>query len=178
MGGIFSQDIAKNSKNSCPISFCAYVNIMLFRPISLHEANALIPLIKERLERLHIYVMEMNPDDVSADLYLDDDSLETIKVINEEIVLSDQELELAEDRARVHEFVQQEVLQLQRFGAYVREIYPGIVDFFSVRAGQLVRLTWHAEEDAISHWQPFDETGFHEAYRISDQDLFGRKVIQ
>jgi len=151
---------------------------MLCRPISLHEANALIPLIKERLERLHVYLMEMDSDDDPIDRQENSNNFEVFKGVDEEIMLTADELEHAEERVQVHEFVQQEVLELQRFGAYVREIYPGIVDFYSVRAGQAVRLTWHAEQDEISHWQPFDESGFHGAYRISDQDLFGRKVIQ
>ena len=136
MDGIFSPDIAKNSKKSCPKSFCAYDDHMLCRPISLHEANALIPLIKERLERLHFYLMEMDPDEVSNDLQSAKANFEVIKGLDEEIVFTDDELERAEEKARVHVFIQEaQEEHLRHFR--VRQMLPCLqmFSFSSLRYG-------------------------------------------
>ena len=149
---------------------------MLCRPISLHEANALIPLIQERMEELNGYLVMLETDTIPEAAPITEEASEDVS--QEEIVLSHADIENATLRAAIEDKIRAKAIELQRFGAYVREIYPGVVDFYSMRAGQAVRLTWHFGEDEVSHWQPYDESGFHEAYRISDQDVFGRKVLQ
>ena len=170
--GIFSPDTVKKRKKSCPQLFGGYDVSMLCRPISLHEANALIPLIQERMEELNEYLVMLETDTIPEAAPISEGASQ------EEIVLSSADLENAAFRTAIEDQIRAKAIELQKFGAYVREIYPGVVDFYSMRAGQAVRLTWHFGEDEVSHWQPYDESGFHEAYRISDQDVFGRKVLQ
>ena len=141
---------------------------MLCRPLSLHEANVLIPLIQDEMELLKIMLTELGTftaDDASSE------------GLDEEILLTSEDIEEEESQSDRLDLVRKKILELQRFGAFVRQIDPGIVDFYSIRAGQPVRLTWHFGEEEVSHWQPYDETGFYGHYPISDQDVFGRKVL-
>lgn len=171
--GVIFRDIIRNHKKTCPKILGAYNFRMLCRPLSVHEANVLIPLIQDELEHLQFVLSKETESDVEDT----SEGLPGDLTLEGEILLTSDDVEEATVRRDIAELIQAKVLQLQRYGAFVRQINPGIVDFYSIRAGQPVRLTWHFGEEEVSHWQPFDETGFYGHYPISDQDVFGRKVL-
>lgn len=174
VAGIIFHDTAKSNKKTCPHLLCAYNNKMLCRPLSLHEANVLIPLIQDEMLLLKMMLSELDPDmadDITSE------GLEADITMEEEILLTSEDIEEEVSQSDRFDSVRKKALELQKYGAFVRQIDPGIVDFYSIRAGQPVRLTWHFGEEEVSHWQPYDETGFYGHYPISDQDVFGRKVL-
>jgi hypothetical protein len=147
---------------------------MLCRPLSLHEVNVLIPLIQEELEWLQF---ALKASETFSHFEETAEDLETDPTLHDEILLTSQDVEEEVSKGDLEDKIRSKVVELQRYGALVRQIDPGIVDFYSIRAGQPVRLTWHFGEKEVSHWQPYDETGFQGLYPISDQDVFGRKVL-
>ena len=72
--------------------------------------------------------------------------------------------------------IEDKITEFQRFGAFVREIEPGLVAFYSVRAGRPVIITWQAGEEEVSQWLPADED-LAEFMPISDKGLFGREIL-
>ena len=82
------------------------------------------------------------------------------------------EAELAEIEALITE----KLLYLQRYGAFVREIFPGVVEFYSTRAGAPVLLNWHFGEEAVSQWLSLDGE-MSEPSEIVDQSLFGNPIL-
>lgn len=145
---------------------------MLCRPLSLYEVNALLPLIQDRMEELHLYwdqgqnIRKAMLKQMAAD---PPTGVQVHPEMGESPVL---ESELAEIEALITE----KIFDLQRFGAFVREVFPGIVEFYSMRAGRPVLLNWHYGEDEVSQWIALDEE-FAENTAIADKSLFGRKIM-
>ena len=143
---------------------------MLCRPLSIFEVNALLPLVQDRMEELHLYwdqaqtIRKQMLKQVSAEPGLGTQS--------QKVPSSVLEAELAEIEA----LITGKLLHLQRYGAFVREIFPGVVEFYSTRAGAPVLLNWHFGEEAVSQWLSLDGE-MSEPSEIVDQSLFGNPIL-
>ena len=143
---------------------------MLCRPLSIFEVNALLPLVQDRMEELHLYwdqaqtIRKQMLKQVSAEPGLGTQS--------QKVPSSVLEAELAEIEALITE----KLLHLQRYGDFVREIFPGVVEFYSTRAGAPVLLNWHFGEEAVSQWLSLDGE-MSEPSEIVDQSLFGNPIL-
>jgi hypothetical protein len=49
------------------------------------------------------------------------------------------------------------VEQLQGYGVQVKDLDVGLVDFPSLREGEVVLLCWHVGEDEIGYWHGLEE---------------------
>ncbi|MBL92531.1 MAG: hypothetical protein CMH56_12070 [Myxococcales bacterium] len=143
---------------------------MLCRPLSIFEVNALLPLVQDRMEELHLYwdqaqiIRKQMLKQVSAEPGLGTQP--------QKVPSSVLEAELAEIEALITE----KLLHLQRYGAFVREIFPGVVEFYSTRAGAPVLLNWHFGEEEVSQWLSLDGE-MSEPSEIVDQSLFGDPIL-
>ena len=143
---------------------------MLCRPLSIFEVNALLPLVQDRMEALHLYwdqaqiIRKQMLRQVSAETGL---AGQPQKVPNALL-----EAELAE----IEGLITEKVLDLQRYGAFVREIFPGVVEFYSTRAGAPILLNWHFGEEEVSQWRSLDGE-IDEPSEILDKNLFGRSIL-
>ena len=137
---------------------------MMFRPVTLQEANLFLPLVKEHFAQIHSLVAEGQSihEERSVDV---NGSVQ--KIISPEAQKQLEALELK---------IKNEVVSLQYYGAIVKSVYPARVDFLSERHKQPVFLCWQMGDKNISHWHPVDE-GFGTRRAISDPQVFGSDVI-
>jgi hypothetical protein len=92
--------------------------------------------VRDRHERVEH--LKAGRDIISGDLY--DDELAQI------------EDELAKDRKRLHEFVE----ELRQLGVEPKSGVDGIVDFPAMLDGELVYLCWKLGEAEILYWHALD----------------------
>ena len=142
---------------------------MLCRPLTLHEANALLPLVQDRMEELHLYWEQ--------GLSIRKDMLRRISsdASNQTRTHGIPSAALQEELGEIEALITERVLDLQRYGAFVREVFPGVVEFYATRAGIPVLLNWHFGEEKISQWLSFGEDPS-DATEIKDKNLFGPPV--
>lgn len=142
---------------------------MLCRPLTLHEANALLPLVQDRMEELHLYWEQ--GQSIRKDMLrrISSDSM------NQARTHGIPSAALQEELGEIEALITERVLDLQRYGAFVREVFPGVVEFYATRAGTPVLLNWHFGEEKIGQWLALGEDPS-EAAEIQDKHLFGPAV--
>ena len=79
--------------------------------------------------------------------------------------------------AELEGLITEKIVDLQRYGAMVREVFPGVVEFYSTRAGAPVLLNWHFGEDEVHQWLSL-EGDMDEPTEIVDKSLFGDVSVQ
>jgi len=134
------------------------------RKFSVTEANAMLPLVRaivEDLVRLTREVIDRH------------DRVEHLKAGREIISgdpydeeLSQIEEELAKDRARLYEYVE----ELRQLGVEPKSADQGIVDFPSEMNGSLVYLCWQLGEPEVMHWHSIDG-GFRGRHPLEAQEV-------
>lgn len=143
---------------------------MIFRSITLQEANLFLPILKEHLSKIHVLVAEGQSlhERILRDLKQIDLSGGT--QLSEEAQIAKNQLEDIEEKIR------QEMLQIQQYGALVKSIFPARIDFLSERHKQPVYLCWQSGESQVSHWHPIEENFFTRRL-IQQPNEFGEAVI-
>lgn len=152
---------------------------MIFRPITLQEANSFLPLVKERCAKI---------DSLLADGQVAHQglALERLKagfsfaesVEGLESAPSDNK-DVAELKALLKSKeaeIQTEILELRELGAIVKNIHPTRVNFWSERHKQPVYLSWQADEKEVTHWHGIHE-GFSFRRAIDNKEAFGASYI-
>lgn len=136
------------------------------RVFTVAEANAMLPLVRaitRDLVRLSREVVDRHQrvehlkagrDMTSGDIY--DQELAQI------------EEELAKDRQRLHEFVE----ELRQLGVEPKSGIEGIVDFPAILEGELVFLCWKYNEPEVVYWHSLDG-GFAGRQRLRTSALPG-----
>lgn len=149
---------------------------MLFRPLTVQEANAFLPFVKDQLVRIQKLVISGQ----ILQQHLDDKkSLNTIKPGPKGEYLS-QPMDFSSMRRQVlalDDTVKQEILRLHRLGIVVKSIVPGRVCFLAERYRQPVYLSWQAGENEVTHWHTLDE-GFSMRQSVQQPDVFGQHYVQ
>ena len=139
---------------------------MLFRSITLQEANLFLPLLKEHFSKIHVLVAEG-------------------QALHEKILNGAPQMdtsggvEVREGKAELEEIeykIREQMIELQQYGAIVKSVFPARVDFRSERHKQPVYLCWQTGDTQISHWHPVEE-GFMTRRFIQKPDEFGATVI-
>lgn len=143
---------------------------MIFRSITLQEANLFLPLLKEHFSKIHVLVGEgqMLHEKILSETSQPDISggIHTCK----DLGLLKTELEQVESRIR------DEMLELSQYGAIIKSVFPARVDFRSERHKQPVYLCWQTGDSYISHWHPVEE-GFGTRRFIHNPEEFGPTVV-
>ena len=65
--------------------------------------------------------------------------------------------ELTKHQLQLIEAFQSSLKQLEDLGAVLKDVEMGLVDFYSVRNGDMICLCWKLEEDRIRFWHAVDE---------------------
>ncbi len=127
---------------------------MRIRLFTVDEANALLPQVRPRLERL---VMQKRALEQLASRVAilsvatagaapaNPDSLELTA--------------LAEKRRHLAEVIGRGVQELHEKGVMVKDLDKGLVDFYSLAGDRLIFLCWHLGETEVTHWHALD-SGF------------------
>lgn len=139
---------------------------MLFRSITLQEANLFLPLLKEHFSKIHVLVAKGQ-------------ALHE-KILNEAPQIDTSgSVEVSEGKAELEEIeykIREQMIELQQYGAIVKSVFPARVDFLSKRHKQPVYLCWQTGDAQVSHWHPVDE-GFTTRRLIKNPDAFGIPVV-
>ncbi len=154
--------------------------IMMFRPITLQEANLFLPLIRERFTHIHALVSEGQALQASVDTSKKADQQpsagEDATQQPAENLLSPGQEAAMERVAQIEQAIRDQVLDMQRFGAIIKSVFPARVDFLAERHQQPVYLCWKTGDRGVSHWHPVDE-GFATRRKIKLPDGFTKPVI-
>ena len=151
---------------------------MFFRFVTLKEANAFLPLVKERFAKIHDLVAEGQALHDSLPASEDFDLLTSSK--GEATTSKRTAVEEAKTRKRVTEIeheIKKEVVRLNQLGAIVKSVFPPRADFLAKRNDQPVYLTWQVGDKKISSWRPMDDE-FALRRRIQNPQNFGPFFLQ
>ena len=123
------------------------------RTFTLAEASRILPKltsILQQLQGLHRSLEQNGVQMTNITEQLTQDATASRENLNGRLrVLTAQQVELAETfEARLNE--------LERQGCLLKDIEMGLVDFYSVRNGELIFLCWKLDEPSISHWHPLN----------------------
>ena len=123
---------------------------------TVEEANRLLeqalPLV-QRLQRLHASILQTTQQ-------LDDD-VQKLSVGNGYPIqqLHQHVEELTASHAKLLEEFQTAVQQLEALGCVLKDVSIGLIDFYSLREGEVVCLCWRLGEERIGFWHR-PEDGF------------------
>ncbi|MES2504549.1 MAG: DUF2203 family protein [Myxococcota bacterium] len=143
---------------------------MIFRSITLQEANLFLPILKEHISKIHLLVTEGHvlQERILGSLA----QLDTTGVPN----LSKEAEEARERLKQIELKIRDEMMGIQQYGALVKSIFPARIDFRAERHQQPVFLCWEGGEDEIRHWHPVDES-FLTRRGIENPEEFGSTVV-
>ena len=120
---------------------------------SLEEANRLIPNLDELTSRLLLKKQEMQKKHdqiLILDLIAGENVHDQASRDGKDYVSKSAELE-----GLILSF-EDDILEINQLGCYLRDINKGSVDFFSIRNNQLVYLNWLRGEPEIRHYHDVD----------------------
>jgi hypothetical protein len=139
---------------------------MLFRSITLQEANLFLPLLKEHFSKIQVLVAKGQA--LHEKILNGSSQVDTSGGIE----FSEEKTELEEIEYKIRE----QMIELQQYGAIVKSVFPARVDFRSERHKQPVYLCWQSGDDQVSHWHPVEE-GFMTRRFIQKPEEFGTPVV-
>jgi len=70
--------------------------------------------------------------------------------------LKDQIRELTQHQLHLLEAFQSALQQLEALGCLLKDLSKGLVDFYTLRDGQLAFLCWKLGEERINYWHDID----------------------
>lgn len=125
---------------------------MELKLFSAEQANALLPYLKAKTERVRAAKREL------------DAALRRLEVLSliadagaSETSPDVRSRERAEARVRrLAREIEEEIEAVQSRGCLVKDLDEGLVDFYSLRGDRLVFLCWKWGEDEVAHWHPLD----------------------
>jgi len=152
-----------------------YKQTMLFKPVTIQEANAYLPFVKEKLIKVQKLVIKGQV----LQQHLDDRKTTKISRLRadgqEEIEL----LDFSSAREKVlaiEQTIRDELVKLHGLGIVVKSIVPGRICFFAERHRQPVFLSWQAGEKEVSYWHALDD-GFSMRQIVQQPEAFGPHYI-
>jgi hypothetical protein len=135
---------------------------------TLPEANALLPLVKERMALLSALFAQSRK--------LADDGEQKKEAPGADgLVTADPEREAKQTfiDARIQEVMK----ELIWYGAHPRALFPAQADFPARRGAQTVALCWRPGEGSLRHWHAIGAP-CSERRPIEDEDAFGEAIAQ
>ena len=114
------------------------------RSFTVEEADALLPELRERLERIRDARQAM---------------LREAELVREKVVEDGGGAHAGSEYWEATATLRTEIERLATEGILLRDPETGLVDFPAEREGERVYLCWRLGEDRVGHWHPPD-TGF------------------
>jgi hypothetical protein len=135
---------------------------MILKTVNLQEANGLLALVKERLQKIKMLLIRLDElRNKSAFSFSEkiafDKSNEVLMLAPVLSAQKDAEKALKKMNTLEHE-IARETEKLLSYGAIVKDLFPSHVDFISMRNYQPIFLCWTAGEAKISHWHLMDDS--------------------
>ncbi|MDA0712772.1 MAG: DUF2203 domain-containing protein [bacterium] len=152
---------------------------MIFRSITLQEANVFLPLVKERFASIHALVAEgqMLHDAISKTKDSQTATATTDSAVEASVPSAKAQNNYQKRRLKkIEAEVRDKIIDLQCYGAIVKSVFPARVDFRSEMHRQPIYLCWQTGDKTVSHWHPIDE-GFSSRRFIQAPQSFGPVVL-
>jgi hypothetical protein len=153
---------------------------MMFRSITLQEANVFLPLIKDHFVKIHTLVaegqmlQESMPKSNSATQETAQGTMQEVCDIPQKPKsTSRQKLKRLKE---IESEIRDEVLEMHCYGAIVKSVFPARIDFLSELHRQPIYLCWQSGDKAVSHWHSVDES-FTSRKPIQHPQSFGPLVV-
>ena len=121
------------------------------RIFSVEEANRFIPRIQSLLKELRALREKIEAKKLEMDL-LEIVSASRHEHASREVGMSREMTELNELAGRFNKHLE----ELEDGGGQLKDLDQGLIDFFSVRDGQLVYLCWKEGEETVQYWHTLD----------------------
>mgnify|MGYP001620129803 FL=1 len=124
------------------------------RLLTVEEANQLLeqamPLVQQ-LQRLHASILHTNQQ-------LDDD-VQKLSVGNGYPIqeLRERIEKLTAAQMKLLEEFQAALQQLETLGCVLKDVSTGLIDFYSLREGEVVCLCWRVGEERIGFWHRLED---------------------
>lgn len=128
------------------------------RLFTVAEANALLPQIVplvEQLQGLHRSLLQTNERLVEVTEKLSQGNGYPLQSLTTQLQ------ELTQHQERLLDAFQSALAQLEALGGLLKDLQTGLVDFYTLRDGELIFLCWKLGEDHIRFWHSL-ETGYAE----------------
>ena len=122
--------------------------------LTVEEANRLLeqamPLVQQ-LQRLHVSILQTNQQ-------LDDD-VQKLSVGNGYPIqeLRERIEKLTAAQMKLLEEFQAALQQLETLGCVLKDVSTGLIDFYSLREGEVVCLCWRVGEERIGFWHRLED---------------------
>ena len=122
--------------------------------LTVEEANRLLeqamPLVQQ-LQRLHVSILQTNQQ-------LDDD-VQKLSVGNGYPIqeLRERIEKLTAAQMKLLEEFQAALQQLETLGCVLKDVSTGLIDFYSLRDGEVVCLCWRVGEKRIGFWHRLED---------------------
>lgn len=152
---------------------------MIFRPLTLDEANNVLSFVQQHFAKVHELIAEGQR--LSELLSLTPKKRALSLSVNGAggDVVSSNELNARVLKRRLKEIeknVRDELFALQCLGANVKSVVPGRVTFFTERHSQPAYFSWQMGEPQVINWH-WPEEGFHSRREIDDAKAFGEALV-
>ena len=124
--------------------------------VTLEEAQALLPQVKPLIEQLQ----GLQRSIIQTNQQLNE-LVEKLSAGNGYPIhaLKEQTKQLTSHQLDLLEAFQSALKQLEKMGCVLKDVHVGLVDFYSLRHGELVFLCWKVGEEAIRFWHSL-ESGY------------------
>lgn len=152
---------------------------MIFRSITLQEANVFLPLVKERFASIHALVAEGQMlHEAIAKAKVSQPAATTADSVIEASIPSTKAQNNYQKRRlkKIEAEVKEKIIDLHCYGAIVKSVFPARVDFRSELHRQPIFLCWQTGDKTVSHWHPIDES-FSSRRFIQTPQSFGPMVL-
>jgi len=151
---------------------------MIFRPLTLEEANSVLSFVQNHFVKVHELIAEGQR--LSELLSLSPKKRAQLSVDGAEgTAPAGNELNTRVLKRRLKEIevnVRDELFALQCLGANVKSVIPGRVTFLTERNHQPAYFSWQMGETQVRSWHWPDE-GFHSRRAIDDVKSFGEPLV-
>ena len=121
---------------------------------TVEEANALLPQVRpivEQLKGLHRSILKTNEEMDGVIAKLSAGNGYPIRTLKERLE------DLTKHQLQLIEAFQSAIAQLETLGALMKDAEKGLVDFYTMRDGQLVFLCWLSGEKRIRFWHTLED---------------------
>ena len=124
------------------------------KPLTVHEANALLPRVEplvKQLQGLHHSILKTNREMDGVIAKLSAGNGYPIKSLKEQLEA------LTKHQLQLIEAYQSAAAQLEALGALLKDAEKGLIDFCGMRKGQMIFLCWVVGEERIRFWHTLED---------------------
>lgn len=148
---------------------------MLFRSVTIQDANAYLPFVKDKLAHVQKLVIKGQ----ILQQHLDDRKKGASRRARPNGTQETEGLDFSAARekvAAIEQTIKDEIIHLHGMGIIVKNIVPGRVCFVAERHRRKVYLSWQVGEEEVSYWHALDD-GFSMRQMVNQPEAFGPHYI-